>query len=239
MARRQRSRRSYARYDYFEAFPRHASVGELQERAQRELKKLNKGGETLAPVVSKGRSIATTFWGKAWCTNLDGYADYSNRLPRGRSYLAHGQVLDLRVEKGKVQALVAGSRPAPYRVTVSVQPMDSGRWKEIVHACTGKIESMIELLQGKLSNGVMQTVTAPKTGMFPSPAEIKFECSCPDWASMCKHVAASLYGIGARLDDAPELLFLLRGVEPAELLANGGAARAITSQAEHKAMKAD
>jgi len=197
MARRQRSRRSYPRYDYYGDFPRQASVGELQERSQRELKKLTKGGEKLAPVVSKGRSIATTFWGKAWCTNLEGYADYSNRLPRGRAYLAHGQVLDLRVEKGKVHALVAGSRPAPYRVTVSVHPMAAGRWKEIVHACAGKIDSMIELLQGRLSTAVMQAVTAPKTGMFPSPAEIEFGCSCPDWASMCKHVASLLLSTGS------------------------------------------
>lgn len=227
------------RYSYYDAFPRQATVSEMQQRAQREVKRLSKNGEVLCPVVGKGRTIAATFWGKAWCTNLDSYADYSNRLPRGRSYLAHGQVLDLRVEKGKVRALVAGSRPQPYSVTVTIRPLDPRRWNQIVQACAGKVDSMIELLQGRLPDSVMQAVTARATGLFPSPSEIGFECSCPDWASMCKHVAASLYGIGARLDDAPELLFVLRGVEPADLITSTGAAQAITAQAEHKAMKAD
>lgn len=233
-------RRGFSRrYGYYDAFPRQATVGEMQARAQREVKRLSTNGEALCPVVGKGRTIAATFWGRAWCTNLDSYADYSNRLPRGRSYLAHGQVLDLRVEKGEVRALVAGSRPQPYSVTVTIRPLDPQRWKQIVQACVGKVDSMIELLQGRLPDSVMQAVTAHATGLFPSPSEIRFECSCPDWASMCKHVAASLYGIGARLDDAPELLFVLRGVEPAELITSGGAAKAITAQAEHKAMKAD
>jgi len=233
-------RRGFSRrYGYYDAFPRQATVGEMRARAQREVKRLSNKGEALCPVVGKGRTIAATFWGRAWCTNLDSYADYSNRLPRGRSYLAHGQVLDLRVEKGKVRALVAGSRPQPYSVTVTIRPLDPQRWKQIVQACAGKVDSMIELLQGRLPEPVMQAVTAHATGLFPSPSEIRFECSCPDWASMCKHVAASLYGIGARLDDAPELLFVLRGVEPAELITSGGAAKAITAQAEHKAMKAD
>ncbi len=234
-----RWRRSYSRYDYGYSsyWPQQPTVAERQASAARETAKLAKKGETLSPVRIQGRTIARTFWGKAWCTNLEGYSDYSNRLPRGRSYLSSGQVLDLRVEKGKVTARVMGTRL--YTVTVTIDPVAAARWSEIVRACAGQVGSMIELLQGKLSQSVMQTVTQPRTGLFPAPREIHLGCSCPDWASMCKHVAASLYGVGARLDEKPELLFVLRGVDPSELVVDSGAARAITSQAKDKALEAD
>lgn len=234
-----RWRRSSSRYDYgsFAYWPRQPTVAERKASAEREAAKLAKKGETLLPVRIEGRTIARTFWGKAWCTNLERYSDYANRLPRGRSYLSSGQVLDLRVDRGKVVARVMGT--SLYTVSVSIDPVPAKQWKEIVRSCAGQIGSMIELLQGKLSKSVMETVTRPGTGLFPTPAEIHLQCSCPDWASMCKHVAASLYGVGARLDDHPELLFLLRGVEPAELVVDFGAARAITSQAKDKALGAD
>ena len=84
--------------------------------------------------------------------------------------------------------------------------------------CAGKIDSVVELLRGSLSRGVMEIVTRKGEGLFPTPKEISLSCSCPDWALMCKHVAATLYGVGARLDDSPELLFALRGVDPADMV---------------------
>jgi uncharacterized Zn finger protein len=83
---------------------------------------------------------------------------------------------------------------------------------------------LVELLQGRFSKGVMDRICRPKLGLFPTPSEIKLSCSCPDWAEMCKHVAAVLYGIGARLDKEPELLFRLRGVDETELIATAGSA---------------
>ena len=92
-------------------------------------------------------------------------------------------------------------------------------WKAIRSACAGQIGSVLELLQGRLSDHVMDVVTHREAGLFPQPGEIKLACDCPDWATMCKHAAAVLYGVGSRLDDSPELLFRLRGVDEAELIA--------------------
>ena len=173
----------------------------------------------MSPVAIEGRKIARTFWGEAWCDNLERYSDYANRLPRGRTYVRNGSVVDLQVGPGRVTALVSGS--TMYDVKVTVGPVPRARWSAICKDCSGAIDSLVELLQGRFSKGVMTRLCEEKTGLFPSPKDILFTCSCPDWASMCKHVAAVLYGIGARLDHQPELLFTLRKVDQQDLIANG------------------
>lgn len=183
--------------------------------------KLKKKGHPVSPVVLKGRTIASTFWGKAWCDNLEGYSDYSNRLPRGRTYVRNGSVVDLQIAPGEVGARVSGS--ALYKVKVDIVPVPKPRWKSICKDCAGGIDSLVELLQGRFSKGVMERICRQRSGLFPAPEEIRFSCSCPDWASMCKHVAAVLYGIGSRLDDRPELLFRLRRVDEKDLLAGAAA----------------
>ena len=174
---------------------------------------------SVSPVVIEGRTIAKTFWGKAWCDNLERYSDYANRLPRGRTYVRNGSVIDLQIAPGEIKALVSGSEI--YKVTVKVAPVSKARWKSICTDCAGAIDSLVELLQGRFSKGVMERVCQQRSGLFPSPDEIKLSCSCPDWADMCKHVAAVLYGIGARLDQQPELLFRLHKVDEKELIAEG------------------
>jgi uncharacterized Zn finger protein len=198
----------------------YVSVAERKRRATREVEKLRKKGRPALPVTVEGRTIARTFWGKAWCDNLERYSDFANRLPRGRSYVRNGLVLDLDIAGGRVNALVSGSRI--YKVVVNVTPVSKARWRSICHDCAGSIDSLVELLQGRFSKGVMERVCLQKTGLFPSPEEIEFSCSCPDWATMCKHVAAVLYGIGARLDKQPELLFRLHQVDQNELIAKAG-----------------
>ncbi len=188
--------------------------------AAKKLAKLGKNGQPASPVRIAGRAIATSFWGKSWCSNLERYSDYRNRLPRGRTYVRHGSVLNLEIEKGKVSAMVNGSDL--YSVTITIAPVTARRWRAICRDCGGTIDSLVELLQGRLSKGVMDRVCREADGLFPSPKEIKLSCSCPDWAAMCKHVAAVFYGIGARLDQEPALLFELRGVNENELLANVG-----------------
>jgi len=195
----------------------YVSQAERRRRAEREMAKLKKKGHPVSPVVLNGRTIATTFWGKAWCNNLEGYSDYENRLPRGRTYVRNGSVVDLQLAEGEVSARVSGSDL--YRVKVDIVPVPKDRWKSICKDCTGGIDSLVELLQGRFSKGVMERICRQRSGLFPAPEEIRFSCSCPDWASMCKHVAAVLYGIGARLDDKPELLFRLRRVDEKDLLA--------------------
>ena len=198
----------------------YVSVAERRRQAAGEMAKLQKKGHPVSPVVVEGRTIVKTFWGKAWCDNLERYSDYANRLPRGRTYVRNGSVVDLQITAGEIAAIVSGS--SLYKVTVKVAPVTKARWQSICKDCAGGIDSLVELLQGKLSKGVMDRVCRQKTGLFPSPAEIKLSCSCPDWAGMCKHVAAVLYGIGARLDHQPELLFRLHDVDEKELIAGAG-----------------
>ena len=208
----------------------YVSVAERRAKAARELAKLaKKTGRTASPVVLDGRKIAATFWGKAWCDNLEAYSDFANRLPRGRTYVRNGSVVDLQISKGNVTALVSGSEL--YKIEIKIKPLSPALWKSIQTECAGKIDSLIELLQGKLSSGVMQIVTRHERGLFPTPKEIDLDCSCPDWADLCKHVAASLYGVGAKLDQNPGLLFLLRGVDPNDLISKASAAEAVRQTA--------
>ncbi len=207
--------------DAFYGFRPYVTVGSRRAVAARELAKLKKTGRTVAPVIVEGRKIARTFWGEAWCDNLERYSDFANRLPRGRTYVRNGSVVDLQLQPGRVTALVSGS--TMYEVNVTVGPVPRARWTAICQDCSGAIDSLIELLQGRFSNGVMTRLCDEKAGLFPSPKDIHFTCSCPDWASMCKHVAAVLYGIGARLDHQPELLFTLRKINQEDLVASAGA----------------
>ena len=204
---------------YYDDNP-YVSVAARRARAAVELAALEKEGRRVSPVTVEGRKIASTFWGEAWCANLERYSDYANRLPRGRSYVRNGSVIDLQITAGMVTALVMGSRM--YEVRVSIAPVSADCWKAVCRDCSSAIDSLVELLQGQLSQGVMTRLCEPQTGLFPSPNEILFTCSCPDWAAMCKHVAAALYGIGARLDHQPEMLFTLRKVDQRELIAGVG-----------------
>lgn len=221
---RWRRGRSYSRYDMY---PPYVPVAVRKERAAKAAAKLLKKGATHQPVRLEGKTIARTFWGKAWCENLESYSDYSNRLPRGRSYVRNGSVLHLDIRRGEIEALVSGS--SLYKIKIGIKPIDPKQWKRLRHECTGSIGSLMELLSGKLSERVMGVMTSKTGGLFPSPSEIELDCSCPDWAEMCKHVAAVLYGVGARLDTKPELLFLLRHVDHAELVSQSGAVEALTT----------
>jgi uncharacterized Zn finger protein len=151
---------------------------------------------------------------------LERYSDFSNRLPRGRTYLRNGSVIDLKIGPGEVSAQVMGS--SLYVVIVRISEVAGAHWQAIAHDCARSIDTLVELLQGQLSTSVMERITQPGTGLFPSPREISFSCSCPDSAGMCKHVAATLYAIGARLDAEPKLLFGLRKVDARELIARVG-----------------
>ena len=201
-------------------------VAERRRQAAREMAKRKKRGRPVSPVTIAGRTIARTFWGRAWCDNLEGYSDFANRLPRGRTYVRNGSVLDLQIAAGQVKAVVSGS--TIYQVAVKVSAVPKARWRALCAGCAGAIDSLVELLQGRFSQGVMARICRQQTGLFPAPAEIEFSCTCPDWASMCKHVAAVLYGIGARLDERPELLFTLRNVDQQDLIAKAGSGLALS-----------
>lgn len=196
---------------------RYVPVAERRAKARREMDKLRKKGKNIQPVTIDGRTIARSFWGKGWCDHLESFSDYANRLPRGRTYVRNGSVCHLDIQPGRIEAMVSGSEL--YNIDIRIKELQAATWTSIKDKCTGRIGSMLELLQGKLSDQVMAIVTDRRHGLFPQPGEITLDCSCPDWAGMCKHVAAVLYGVGSRLDSQPELLFLLRDVAAEELIA--------------------
>ncbi len=202
----------------FWSFPRYVSVGEKQQRSKKKLEKLMKENKDIKPVRIEGTAIAKTWWGKAWNKNLEAYADYSNRIGRGRTYVRSGGVLDLQIQEGHVKALVQGSASNPYSIVIKIKSLEKDIWEEIKGFCAGKLDSLQELLMGKFPEDLGEMFTAQGEGLFPSPEEIDFDCSCPDIASMCKHVAATLYGVGARLDHEPNLFFLLRRIEIGDLI---------------------
>src|SRR6266850_7988470 len=205
-------------------YPPYMSVASRKAQGARALAKLVKKSKRLAEPVEithRKRQLTTTFWGKAWADNLARYADLANRLPRGRAYLRNGSVLDLAIAGGRVEAHVAGSEL--YRVTIGIAPMAKARWRRVVARCTGRIGSLVGLLRGELSDDVLAVLTHAKDGLFPEPRELALGCSCPDSAEVCKHVAAVLYGVGIRLDARPELFFVLRQVDQAELLSSATA----------------
>ena len=195
----------------------YVSVAERRRKAAKQLAALQKKGLDVQPVSIAGNKIAKTFWGVAWCDHLESFSDYSNRLPRGRTYVRNGSVCHLAIAQGSIDARVSGSEL--YTVKIQITKLTAAKWKVIKQQSAGKIGSLLELLQGKLSDQVMRIVTDRKEGLFPLPKEISFKCDCPDWAGMCKHIAAVMYGVGARLDASPELLFTLRGVDHQELIA--------------------
>ena len=192
-------------------YPEYVSVGEKKEKAKKQIEKLRKKNPNISPVIIEGNKVAKTWWGIAWDKNLEGYADYSNRIGRGRSYVKNGFVLDLQIETCKVSALVQGS--SVYKISIDFKPISKAKWEDIISKCSNKINGIEELVEGKFPKALGEVFTSKDNGLFPSPKEIKFNCSCPDVAYMCKHVAAVLYGIGARFDEDPTLFFKLRDID--------------------------
>jgi len=191
-------------------------VAQRRHRAQKKMSQLRKKGMDIRPIEIEGRKITKTFWGQAWCDHMESLGDFANRLPRGRTYVRNGSVCHLAIKKGCVTAMVSGS--SLYNVEVKIGVLPKTKWTKVKSRCAGQIGSLLELLQGRLSDKVMDVVTDSRGGLFPLSKEIRLRCSCPDWATMCKHVSAVLYGVGARLDEQPDLLFLLRGVKHSELI---------------------
>jgi uncharacterized Zn finger protein len=192
------------------SYPKYISVAEKRAKAEKKIKQLRKKNPDLRPIIIEGKTLARTWWGKAWNKNLKSYADYSNRIGRGSSYVRHGAVLDLQITPGKIKALVQGSRNKPYDVLIHISKIKKGNWQVIKKECQSRLSSLPDLLAGKFPKDLQEIFMVQGKGLFPTPTEISFDCSCPDWASMCKHVAATLYGVGARLDEDPALFFILR-----------------------------
>ncbi len=199
-------------------FAPYVSVAKKKAKADKKLKQLMKTNPNIKPVVITGSSIARTWWGKAWNVNLEKYADYSNRIGRGRSYVRHGSVLDLQIRSGEITSLVLGTASRPYSVKIKIENIKKEIWQQIKTFCEGKLDSLQDLLTGNFPKALGEIFSARGVGLFPSPNEIDFSCSCPDGAYMCKHIAATLYGVGARLDEEPGLFFKLRNAQIEDLI---------------------
>lgn len=199
---------------YWDDFPQYSQpdASELRRKSEATKKKEREKGKVLEPVIIKGRAITNNWWGNAWCENLERYADYESRLGRGKRYVRNGSVVDLKIKKGKILARVQGTRRTPYKVEIRISPLSEEKCQAIIKRCGRKLDNLEKLLTGDFPEQ-MRELFQGKEGLFPAPKEISFSCSCPDWALMCKHVAASLYGVGARLDEDPLLFFELRGID--------------------------
>lgn len=195
---------------------KYVSMDQRRKAAAKLAASAAKKGQVWSPITLTGHKLCETFWGQAWCKHLDSLSDYATRLPRGKRYARNGSILDVQIAAGQITGRVMGS--SLYTIHIGIQPLPQPRWEAIKQGCAGQIDSLIELLQGKCSEAVMRHVVDPEHGLFPHPSEIELQCSCPDWANLCKHVAAVLYGAGGILDVNPEMLFVLRGVDHAELL---------------------
>lgn len=208
-----------ASYRHYYGFAPYVPVAQRQAKAEKERKKLEKQGKHLAPVrlLHAGRTLCASWWGNAWCDNLFRFGDFENRLPRGRSYLRNGAVIDLQIEKGCVTALVQGTHL--YTITISIDPLPPKIWSSLVSDCSANITSLVDLMAGRFGDTIMRRLIRSGDGLFPEKREISFDCTCPDYANVCKHVAAVLMGIGVRFDEDPTLFFTLRGVDPNALVA--------------------
>ncbi|HIZ21949.1 MAG TPA: hypothetical protein IAA21_04005 [Candidatus Blautia faecigallinarum] len=187
-------------------------TAQLKRNSKASMKKAASSGKTLEPIIVQGRTIVKSWWGKAWCENLERYADYESRLDRGKRYVRTGSVIDLKIQKGKILARVQGTRKTPYKVEIRISPLSEEKCQKIIAQCGRKLENVEKLLNGDFPEE-MKELFQSRDGLFPSPREISFSCSCPDWALMCKHVAAALYGVGVRFDENPLLFFELRGID--------------------------
>lgn len=221
---------------YYDMYPPYVPVAVRRAKAERKLQQLRKKNPNIKPVIIAGRTLTTTWWGKSWNSNLERYADYSNRIGRGRSYVRNRAVIDLQIKAGQIAAAVQGSDTRPYKITIKVDNLSEQNWDAIRQACSGAFDSLRELLAGRFPSSLKDLFFQKGAGLFPTPQEIHFDCSCPDWASMCKHVAATLYGVGARLDEDPSLFFTLRRIDVDDLITETVAdtARALLDRAEHQ-----
>jgi uncharacterized Zn finger protein len=198
---------------FYDSFPEYVPVAEKKKKAKKQIEKLKKKNPNIEPIVIEGNLIARTWWGKAWNKNLEIYADYSNRISRGRSYVRNGAVLDLKIKQGVVKALVQGSDRAPYEIKIIIEPLSNEKWDSMLALCNHKIDNLTELVDGKFPKELEEIFSLKGEGLFPTKKEIKFSCSCYDTAEMCKHVTAALYGIGAKFDEDPILFFKLRNID--------------------------
>lgn len=202
---------------YYGGFAPYQTIDELRNKNIKKKITYIKKHPDANPIVLTG-TLGKTWWGKAWNQNLERYADYANRLPRGKRYIKAESIFDFSIEQGYVKGIVAGSGRTPYEVSIQIDPLSEKDWDNLQKLCGNRIESMDLLLQGKFPQELKEQFFMKDHGLFPSPKQIHIDCSCPDYAILCKHAAAILYAVSIRLDENPSLFFELRNISMNQLI---------------------
>lgn len=186
---------------------------------------------------SKRGAFGERWWAKRWIAVLEGFG-LGARLTRGRSYARAGQVTGIAIEPGGVRAKVQGSRKTPYTVTIKVKPLSAAQWRHVGQSIAETPRFAALLLSGDMPEDIEEAFNAAKCGLFPrSVADVRTECSCPDWSNPCKHVAAVYYLIGEEFDRDPFLLFTLRGMERDAFIASISAPKSVERGGTRKRAK--
>ncbi len=209
-------------------FREYVSVGERSARAQRKIRQLKKKNPNLNPVVIDGKQIASSWWGKAWINHLKHYADFDNRVGRGRSYVKNGLVIHFAIKPGHIESIVMGTSSSPYNIKIKTKKLSPNKWNKMKRLSREHLCTLPELNEGKFPKELKDIFSDRGEGIFPTIKEMSFHCSCPDWANMCKHVSASLFALGSQIDNNIDLFFKLRGVNTSELVQS-----ALKDEAKH------
>ena len=192
-------------------------AADLKKLAAMRLAELQAEGQELHPVVNSSRKLATHFWGSAWMKQLALCESGGMCLAPGRTLLRHGCVLDMRISRGCITALVSADEL--YEVELHLTPLEGEQLESLTLSCGNHINSLLSLLEGKVDTSVLEQLCHPENGILPTPQDWKMHCTCPDWAEPCPHAAAAIYAAGCLIDADPKLLFTLRSIEPDALLA--------------------
>lgn len=200
------------------SWPSREEAAEARERLTREIARRRAGGEILTALTApKSGHLCAHFWGRAWCRHLQEMTAYEGRLAPGRTCLRQGRVFDLTIHPGEVRAVVADQ--TLHTTRLHIRPLEAETWNRLQQAAAASAPSLLDLLAGRLGEDLLHLLCDPDSGLFPRANEIRFDCDCTDDAEPCKHAAAVFYGVGLHLDVHPAALFLLRGADPARLLA--------------------
>ena len=181
---------------------------------------------------SKRGAIGETWWSKRWISVLESF-NMGARLTRGRSYARKGQVVSIKITTGHVTAKVQGTRRKPYEVTIRLEPLSDNDWANVTDVMVSRAIFAAKLLSGEMPKNIEEAFGDAKTSLFPtSKRELDTDCSCPDWANPCKHIAAVYYLLAERFDEDPFLIFKLRGRSKKGIIAALGKKRTATAQDE-------
>jgi uncharacterized Zn finger protein len=166
-----------------------------------------------------------SWWASKWIAALDRLVD-TGRLSRGRTYARSGQVLNIEIQPGRVDSRVQGSRPQPYKVWIKIKPLSNREWAKVTKAMASQAIFAAKLLGGEMPQNIEQAFKQAKVSLFPTKSgDLDTNCSCPDYANPCKHIAAVYYLLGEQFDENPFLIFQLRGRTKAQIMAALHAAR--------------